>query len=131
MPELSMQHIQGARNPVDKTEILTNLGVVVAGILGILAGYFTKRKDAPARPDKGDAIVAGLGLEFGNRLQTDQVIAELKRIGNSLAVLADRRQASTEAKLDRILQELDEAEEREREALIKASRPRRGPRTPL
>jgi hypothetical protein len=115
---------------VDKSEILTNLGILVAGIFAGLIAYFGKK---PAvSPQTSDAVVTSVGLELGNRLQTDQVIAELKRIGDSLAVLADRKQASTEAKLDRVLQELAEAEERDLEAKARraprAQRPRK-PRT--
>lgn len=115
---------------MDKTEIWTNIGVVIAGLLGIVAGYFGKRKDNVARPESSDAIVAGVGVEFGNRLQTDQIIQELKRCADALAILADRKQATAEAKLDRILQEMAEAEERDREERAKAPPARPRPRRP-
>jgi hypothetical protein len=90
---------------VEKAEILTNIGILLGAIFAGIIAYFGKRP--PEKPGTKDTVVAGLGIEFGNRLQVDQAIAELKRI-------ADRKQATTEAKLDRILEELDEAEERER-----------------
>ena len=55
-----------------------------------------------------DAVVACVGIELGNRIQTGQMIAERKRIGDSLAVLNDRRQAAVDVKLEEILELLDE-----------------------
>ncbi|TDK38769.1 hypothetical protein E2F50_01040 [Rhizobium deserti] len=108
---------------MDKSEILTNLGILVAGIFAGLIAYFGKKPPAP--PHHPDTIVAGVGMEPGNRLQMNQLIAETKRCADSLAVLADRKQASTEAKLDLVLQELAEAEEGDLEA-----KARRAPRSP-
>lgn len=78
-------------------EILTFLGVFVGGIILTLAGYSKKPKEV----EHQDALVTGVGIELGNRLQTDQVIHELKRIADSLAVLADLREAARDAKLNR------------------------------
>ena len=108
---------------MEKAEILTNIGIFLAGIIA----YFGER--LPEKPGAKDAVVAGLGIELGNRLQVHHAIAELKSTADSLAIIADRKQASTEAKLDRILEELDEAKEREREKHSQAPRPTRLPRS--
>jgi hypothetical protein len=115
------------RLTVEKAEILTNIGILLGAIFAGIIAYFGKRP--PEKPGTKDTVVAGLGIEFGNRLQVDQAIAELKRIADSLAIIADRKQATTEAKLDRILEELDEAEEREREKANQMPRPARPPRS--
>jgi len=107
---------------VDKSDILANIGAVIAGLFAGWIAYYSKKP--PVAPQTSDAVVAGVGLELGNRLQIDQLIGEVKRCADSLAILADRKQATTEAKLDRILEELDEAEEREREARARPTRPR-------
>lgn len=93
-------------------DILTNLGYVLGGIFAVMIAYHTKKP--PAATVQQDPILAGVGLEFGNRLQSDAMVAELKRIADYLAVLADRKQAGIDAKLDRILQEMEEREEEAR-----------------
>lgn len=109
-------------------DILTNIGTAIAALFAGYLAYFKTRPPLP--PTKTDTIVAGVGMEFGNRLQADQAIAELKRIGDCLTILADRRQATTEAKLDRILQELEEKEEHElAERARRITRSRRPART--
>lgn len=90
-------------------EILTYLGVFVGGIILTLAGYGKK----PKAPEP-DAMVAGVGLELGNRLQTDQIIQQLKRIADSLAALADQREAARDEMMKEMLERLDESERRNR-----------------
>lgn len=112
MPGSLIWHMRKAEQQVDKTEILANLGVIFAGIIGILAGYFTKRTGKP--PASQDAVVASVGLEFGNRMQMDELIIQTKRGSDalvsaaaSLAILADRKQADIEDKLDELLERVD------------------------
>ncbi len=107
-------------------DIITNLGMFIAAFIAGVFTYFKTKPPPP--PPSADTIVAGVGFEFGNRLQIDRAISELTRIADCLTILADRRQAATEAKLDRILQELAEAEEQE-EHSHHTTRSRRPPRT--
>lgn len=88
---------------MDKTEILTNLGVVLAGMLGIWAAYF--KKTPPPTP-KPEAVLTGVGLEIGNRFQIDEQNSQLRRIADALEILADRRQANLEHKLDELLERI-------------------------
>lgn len=100
-------HMRKAGAKVDKTELLTNLGVVIAGVIGLWAAYF--KKGAPAET-RQSAVVASVGLEIGNRQQQDEQILQLRRIADSLEVLADRRQATFEDKIDEVLERLDRTE---------------------
>lgn len=86
-------------------EILTYAGVFVGGIILVLAGYKQK-------PKEQNTVVAGVGLELGNRAQMDMLITEVKRCADSLAVLADRKQAAIEDRLDEVLERLEERERR-------------------
>ena len=96
---------------VETNEIVTYAGVFFGGIVTALIGYFRKR---PPASTVGTAAIAGIGIELGNRVQIDALIAEVKRCADSLAILADRKQASFEDKLDRILEDLEEKEREER-----------------
>lgn len=92
----------------------TNLGwLLAAGLSGLVMYWKTKPPKAP------DPIVTGVGVELGNRMQMDALIAEQKRcadylsvISSHLAVLADRKQEAIEDKLDVMLQRLEERERR-------------------
>lgn len=97
---------------METNDIVTYAGVFFGGIVTALIGYFRKRPPPP--PVVGTAAIAGIGIELGNRVQVDALIAEVKRCADSLAILADRKQASFEDKLDRILEDLEEKEREER-----------------
>jgi glutamate dehydrogenase/leucine dehydrogenase len=86
-------------------DFFTYAGVFVGGIVLALAGY--RKKPKPSEPE---TVVTGIGVELGNRHQTDQLIAIGLRIAVSLEMLADKKQAGMEAKIDRILEDLEERE---------------------
>lgn len=96
---------------MDTHDIITYAGVFFGGIVIALVGYIRKR---PTSPSGGDATLAGIGIELGNRVQVDALIDQVRRCADSLAVLADRRQAGIDAKLEQILDELEEKEKEER-----------------
>ena len=100
MPGLSIEHKRKAWEQVEQAELWTNLGVVATGIIGMLAGYFAKRTSKPIT----DPVVAGVGFELGNRMQTEQLIAALNRIGD---ILEGKEQAKIEGDLKEILERLD------------------------
>lgn len=97
-------HMRKAEPQVDKTEILANLGVIAAGIIGMFAGYFTK-KSGKTLPSQ-DTVVASVDLEFGNRMQRDEMNSQLKRIADSLAILADRERADIKDALEDLLERI-------------------------
>lgn len=49
---------------------------------------------------------------IGNKDQAERMIAELKRIADSLAVLADREREAIEEKLDELLERMADKERR-------------------
>jgi hypothetical protein len=92
---------------VSINEILTYLGVFVGGVMLTLAGYGKKPK-----PPEQESVVAGIGMELGNRMQTDQIIHELKRIADSLAAISDRREAARDEMMREMLERLEDKERR-------------------
>src|SRR5689334_22399276 len=102
-----------AGRKVDQAEIITNVGILIGAFFAGLFTYNRTRK--PANPAvTADAVVAGVGVELGNRFQTDQLIAEVRRCADCLEVLADRKREEAEEKLDEILERLRDKEERGR-----------------
>ncbi|ASS56903.1 hypothetical protein [Rhizobium leguminosarum] len=95
---------------MDTHDIITYAGVFFGGIVIALVGYLRKK---PSPPAVGDATLAGIGIELGNRVQVDALIEEVRRCADSLEVLADRKQAGFEAKLDRLIEDLEEKEKAE------------------
>jgi hypothetical protein len=92
---------------VSINEILTYLGVFVGGVMLTLAGYGKKPK-----PPEQESVVAGIGMELGNRMQTDQIIHELKRIADSLEAISDRREAARDEMMREMLERLEDKERR-------------------
>jgi len=79
------------------------IAAIYGGLL-LLAGvgrYLTRKKEAPKPPD---SMLAAIGLEFGTREQGERVIAELKRIADTLA---DKKQHEIDDKLDELLERMD------------------------
>lgn len=80
------------------------IAAIYGGLL-LLAGvgrYLTRKKDAPAKAP--DSMLAAIGLEFGTREQGERLIAELKRIADTLA---DKKQNEMDDKLDELLERMD------------------------
>jgi hypothetical protein len=99
-----------AEPQVDKNELLANLAIVIAGLIGILAAYFKKGNDSrPAA--RSEAVVSSVGVELGNRYQTDELIKALNRIGD---ILENKRQAGIEETLKRLVDEIDELRDAKR-----------------
>jgi uncharacterized membrane protein (DUF106 family) len=57
-------------------------------------------------------MVTGIGVELGNRLQTDQIIHELKRMADSLAAISDQREAARDEMMREMLERLEDKERR-------------------
>lgn len=93
----------------ENSDLIVNIGtslgwLIAAGLSGLVMYWKTK----PPRP--ADPVLAGVGMELGNKLQMEQLTHEVKRCADSLAILADRKQAVIEDKLAEVLERLEEAE---------------------
>lgn len=83
--------------------------VIITGVVGLLiilgaiGKYLRSLNTAPP----AGPVVAGVGLELGTRMQMDQLIAAVNRIGN---LIEGKKQSAMEAKLEDILERLDRAE---------------------
>jgi len=85
--------------------------VIVSGVVGLLVilsavGRYLKSLHAP-KPSADHPVLGSIGLELGSRLQIDQLIGEVRRIGD---ILENKKQSAMEAKLEDILDRLDKAE---------------------
>ena len=110
MLALSIMHMEKAEPQVDKTELLANVTIVIAGLIGILAAYFKKGNEVKST-SRSEAIVSSVGVELGNRYQTDELIKALNRIGD---ILENKRQAGIEETLKRLVDEIDELRDAKR-----------------
>lgn len=88
-------------------EIIAGAGFFIGTIIVTVLGYIFK-KPSPQR----DAVIAGVGLEIGNKHQQAEMNEHLKSIAESLRVMADRKQAAFEDKLMDALDRLGDAERR-------------------
>lgn len=87
---------------VDTNELLTLAGVFVGGVIAGLVGYLRPKRQASSMQD---SVVTGVGLELGNRAQTEMVIAALHRIA---AAIENKNQASLEDLLKGIHEDIEE-----------------------
>ncbi len=82
----------------------------IYGAILLLAGagkYLSRQTTPPAKTN--DAVLAGIGLGFGEREQMDRLIAEVKRIADALT---DKNTSGINHRLDELLERIDEAERR-------------------
>lgn len=84
-------------------EYFTLAGVFVGGIFAALVGY----RKRPERPTS-DVAVASVGLELGNKLQMEDLIKAVNRVGD---ILENKKQAGIERKLGELLDRMNEIEE--------------------
>ena len=87
-------------------EYLTLGGVFFSGIIMGLVGYLKKRPE----PAEANPVLASVGLELGNRMQMDELIKSVDRIGD---ILEDKKQAGIKEGLKEILERMDEMEEQQ------------------
>lgn len=64
----------------------------------------------PKRAAKHDPVIAGVGIELGNREQTDRLIAEVHGCRVALEVLADRRTEEFQDMHKELLERMDAQE---------------------
>lgn len=104
-------------NRVPDTDTLKSAAAFMAFVLAGLWAYFSQQK----RPSPANPVLAGVGLELGNREQTERLISEVHGCRLALEVLADRRTEEMEDIHRELLARLDRKEEQEEQ------RPRRQP----
>lgn len=99
-------------------ELLGTAAVGAVVVVGAIGNYLRTLRE---RPRGLDAVVAGVGLGFGDKEQTERVIAVLDRCAKALEALADKRTDEMEEMHKTLLDRLDRREEQEE------SGPRRHP----
>lgn len=96
---------------VEGSEIWTNIGLLVGGVMLAIAAY--RGKTVPPAPrQQSEAVLADVGLELGNRDQQERMIHELKRIADAMQSLSDHRQANMQDLMGELLDKMRSAEKR-------------------
>lgn len=93
----------------DLLTLLNYFGALVGTGIAAFLGY--KLKKVPAQHD---AVITSVGMELGNKQIQSEMNDHLKSIAESLRILADRKQAGMEAKIDRLIDDLEDRENRPR-----------------
>lgn len=88
--------------------------VWVAGVYGgvILLAALGRYVALPRHAAKHDPVLAGVGIELGNREQTERLIGEVHGCRIALEVLADRRTEEFEEMHKELLERMDAQERR-------------------
>lgn len=89
-------------------ETITYVGVLVGTAIGAAVAYFRK---APPPPPSIEPALKSIGLELGNRQQTDQIIEQLKRIADALN---DKNTAGITDRLEELAEQIDRMTEARR-----------------
>jgi hypothetical protein len=94
---------------VPDTDSLKSAAAFIAFVLAGLWAYFRPQRAAPP----SNSILAGVGIELGNREQTERLISEVHGIRVAVEILADRRTEEMEDIHRELLERLDRQEEQE------------------
>jgi hypothetical protein len=101
-------------------ELLGTAAVGVVIILGAVGNYLRSLKALPSQPD---AVLRGIGMELGDKDQTERLIAQVKRIADGMDILADKRTDEMEEIHKTLLARLDMQERREEQEEQQPRRP--------
>lgn len=91
---------------MDWTNAITLVGVFMGAATAAYVGY---SKRWPAKPEA--PVLTAIGVELGNREQTERLIAEVHGCRVALEVLADRRTEEIEDIHKELLERMDRAEQ--------------------
>jgi hypothetical protein len=105
---------------VPDTDSLKSAAAFIAFVLAGLWAYFRP----PRRQPSPNPVLTGVGIELGNREQTERLIGEVHGCRVALEVLADRRTEEMEDMHKALLERLDAQERREEQ---EEQAPRRHP----
>ncbi|RWF66827.1 hypothetical protein [Mesorhizobium sp.] len=94
---------------MDWNNLLTLAGVFIGAAVAAYVGY---SKRWPAKPD--GPVLTAIGVELGNREQTERLIGFVARCATALEVLADRRTEELSDMHQELLDRLDKAEQHAR-----------------
>jgi hypothetical protein len=86
-------------------EYITLAGVFFGGIVAGLLGYLRRK---PETSSGSEMAVASVGMELGNKLQMDELIKAVNRVGD---ILENKKQAGIEKRLDELLERIDDIED--------------------
>jgi hypothetical protein len=91
-------------------DILSAAGIGIVVIVAGIGNYLLKYRQASQTPPLSTSATM-IGMELGNRHQVEQLIGEVRRIGD---ILEGKKQASIEGQLTEILERLEQTENRRR-----------------
>lgn len=84
---------------VDQNELITLAGVFFGGLIAGALSYLKKPKPTMSQ----DPVLAGIGMELGNKAQMKELIDAVKGIEKAIR---DEKQDEMEDKMDALLAEL-------------------------
>lgn len=113
-----MTNTRGKRVP--DTDSLKSAAAFIAFVLAGLWAYFRPQR----RPATQNPVLTGVGIELGNREQTERLIGEVHGCRIALEALADKRVDEMEDMHKALLERMDAQERREEQ---EEQRPRRQP----
>jgi hypothetical protein len=102
-------------------EVLATGAVGLVVVIGAIGQYL---KSLKTTPQSQSSVLQGVGIELGNREQTERLIGIQTRIAVALESLADKRTSEMEEIQRKLLERLDRREEQE-EAGRRPDPPRR------
>lgn len=102
-------------------ELLGTAAVGAVVIVSAIGNYLRTLKEKP-RPI--DPVIAGIGIGYGDREQTERLILEVRGCRIALEALADKRADEMEEMQQALLDRLDDAARRKEQ---EEQRPRRAP----
>lgn len=97
-----------------------------AALAFILAGLWAYLKNPKASPPT-NSVLGTIGMEYGNREQTERLITQVTRCADSLAVLADKKTDEAADLHDRLLRKLEDDEREHHRMEQEDQRPRKMP----
>lgn len=95
------------------SELVATLGTVLGALFVALIAVanYLRTKEKPQQ--QSTAVLTGIGLAFGDKLQTEELIKQVTRIANGIDVLADRRTDDMADMQKELIERMDRAEARE------------------
>lgn len=89
-------------------EVVTLAAVFIGTAIAAAIAYLRK----PGPKPEANPIVTGIGIELGNRLQFEEMNAQLKRIADAAEILADRKQAELSETLKELVEKVEDLDRR-------------------
>lgn len=103
-------------------ELLGTAGVGAVVLIGAIGNYLRSLRE---KPRASDPVIAGIGLAFGDREQSERMISALTRMAAAMEILADRRTDEMADIQKALLERLDAQERREEQEQERSRRPPR------